>query len=82
MSALCPRLQAWEGKQQFNTARWRYNAVNFLKNIHKPHPIARPLGRGIGVWFVDLASDCDILQLFMQYVTILDRIITTLDYIT
>ena len=25
-----------------------YNAVNFLKNIHKWHPIASPLGRGMG----------------------------------
>ena len=25
----------------------RYNAVNFLTNFHKRHPIARPLGRGM-----------------------------------
>ena len=31
-----------------NTVRCRYNAVNFLTNIHKRHPIARPLGRGMG----------------------------------
>ena len=30
-----------------NTARCRYNAVNFLQNSHKRHPIARPLGRGM-----------------------------------
>ena len=30
------------------TVRCRYNAVNFLTNIHKRHPIARPLGRGMG----------------------------------
>ena len=30
------------------TVRCRYNAVNFLTNIHKRHPIAHPLGRGMG----------------------------------
>ena len=36
-----------------------YNAVNFLPNLHKIHPIARPLGRGMGcnLWFdTDLYS--------------------------
>ena len=28
--------------------RCRYNAVNFLQNIHERHPIARPAGRGMG----------------------------------
>ena len=27
---------------------YRYNAVNFLQNIHERHPIARPSGRGMG----------------------------------
>ena len=27
-----------------------YNVVNFLPNPHSRHPIARPLGRGIGVF--------------------------------
>ena len=31
-----------------NTVRCRYNVVTFLTNIHKRHPIARPLGRGMG----------------------------------
>ena len=31
-----------------NTARCRYNVVNFLQNPHKRHPIARPLGPGVG----------------------------------
>ena len=31
-----------------NTVRCRYNAVNCLTNIHERHPIARPLGRGMG----------------------------------
>ena len=35
----------------------RYNAVNFLTNIHERHPIASLLGRGIVTSFVDPASD-------------------------
>ena len=31
-----------------NTVRCRYNAVNFLPNPHKRHPIARPWGRDMG----------------------------------
>ena len=34
------------------TVRCRYNAVGFLTNIHKIHPIARPLGRGMGCLFL------------------------------
>ena len=30
------------------TVRCRYNAVSFLPNTHKIHPIARPSGRGMG----------------------------------
>ena len=30
------------------TVRCRYNAINFLPNSHTIHPIARPLGRGMG----------------------------------
>ena len=33
-----------------STVRCRYNAINFLTNIHKRHPIARP-------FFVDPVSD-------------------------
>ena len=32
-----------------NTVRCRYNAVNFLKNPHNRHPIARPWGEVWGV---------------------------------
>ena len=39
-----------------DTVRCRYNALNFLTNIHKKRPIARPLGRGMGC-FCDPASD-------------------------
>ena len=35
-----------------------YNAVNFLENFHERHPIARPLGRGMGclLWVHTLIS--------------------------
>ena len=65
-----------------NTVRCRYNAVNFLKNINKRHPIARPLGRGMGclLWIQHLIDILpQFLQLLMQYFTILHRIITALD---
>ena len=34
-----------------------YKVVNFLKNIHKRHPISHPLGQGMGCLFVGSASD-------------------------
>ena len=34
-----------------HTVRCHYNAVNFLKNIHKRRPITRPIGRGMGCLF-------------------------------
>ena len=64
-----------------DTSRCRYNAVNFIKIIHKRHSIARPLGRGKEclLWIQHLI---DVLprQLLLQYVIILDRVITALDY--
>ena len=33
------------------TGRCRYSTVNFLQNIHKRHPTARPSGRGMGCIF-------------------------------
>ena len=62
-----------------HTARCRYNAVNFLT---KRHPIAHQLWRGMGclLWvhhLIDMLPQ--FLQLFMQYLTILDRVITALD---
>ena len=46
------------------TVRCRYSAVGFLTNIHKIHPIARPLGRAMGclLWFQHLI---DILLQFL-----------------
>ena len=67
-----------------NTVRCRYNAVNFITNIHKRHPMARPLGRGMGcpLWIqhlIDIMSQ--FLQLLMLNLAILDRVITALDCI-
>ena len=69
-------------QQLWNTVRCRYNADNFITNIHKRHPMARPLGRGMGclLWIrhlIDIMSQ--FLQLLMQNLAILDRVITALD---
>ena len=62
-----------------------YNTVKFLQNIHKRHPIARPLGRGMGciLWVQTLI---DILPPFLQwcaqYYVILDRAATALNCIS
>ena len=61
------------------TVRRRYNAANFLTNIHKRHPIARPLGWGVGclLWIQHLI---DILPVIIYLVfTILDRVLAALD---
>ena len=45
-------------KQDIRHTVWcRYNALSFLKNIHKRHPIACPFGASYEVSFVDPASD-------------------------
>ena len=65
--------------------RCRYNAVNFLTDIHKRDPIARPLGRGMGclLWIKHLIDILpQFMQLFVQYRTILDRVITAQYYIS
>ena len=66
------------------TALYRYNAVNCLTNIYKIRPKARPLGRGMGclLWtqhLMDIRPQS--LQLYRQYLAILDRVITALDCI-
>ena len=46
-----------------------YNAVNFLQNPHKRHPIARPLGRGMGYILFIATLDlypAESLQWYMQ----------------
>ena len=66
------------------TVRSRYNVDNFLKNIHKIHSIARPLGRGMVclLWINHLTDILpESVQSFMQYLIILDRAITALDSI-
>ena len=58
--------------------------VDCIKNIQQRHPIARPLGRGMGclLWIQALI---DILPRFLQwcvqYLVILDRVLTALDCI-
>ena len=71
-------------RQKVYTVRCRYNAVNFLTNIHKRHPIARPLGRAMWrlLWIqhlIDILPQS--LWLFMWYLTIFDRVITARDCI-
>ena len=75
----------YEGPISLYTVRCRYNALNFLTNIHKKHPIARPLGRGMGciLWIQHLINILPrFLWLLIQYLTILDRVITVLDCIS
>ena len=51
---------------RLNTVRCHYNAVNFLRNPHNTHPIARPWGRDMGcllcfqylIHFLPLLSQC------------------------
>ena len=56
----------------------------FFTNINKRRPIARPLGRGMGCHLciqhlIDILPQ--FLQLFVQYLTILDCVIAVLDCI-
>ena len=52
-----------------DTMRRRYNMVNFLKDIHKRHPIARPLGRGKGclLWIQHLIDIIAIIYAISSY---------------
>ena len=72
---------SWMGHHY--TVRCCYDG-NFLANIHKKHLIARPLGRVKGC-LLRIQHLFDILpqflQLFMQYLTILDHVIMALDCI-
>ena len=64
--------------------RCHYNTVNFLTDVHRRHPMARLLVCGMGCLFW-VKSLIDILllflQLFMQYLTILDWVIMALNCI-
>ena len=95
-SALCWRRDSWSrirgelkakifksaGSTQDCTVRCHCNAVQFLQNIVKSHPIACPLGRGMGC-LLSVQSLIDILSLFLQWCVqcdvILDHVITALD---
>ena len=62
--------------------QYLYNAVNFLTNIHKRHPIAHPIWRGTGcnLWIQPLINIVpQVWQLSMQYLIILDHIIMAFD---
>ena len=62
----------------------RYNAVNFLENVHKRHPLARPLGKvwgvycGSSIWLIKkfCLSSCNF---FIWYLTTYDFVTTALD---
>ena len=66
------------------TVRCCYNPVNFLKQYSQRHPIACPLGQGMGclLWIqhrIDILAE--FLQSFIQYLTILNHVVTALDCI-
>ena len=81
-------LQKYQDENKLTTTvPWHYNAVNFLKNINKRHPIAHLIGRGMGclLWIQHLLDILpQFLQLLMQYLStcILDRVIMALDCIS
>ena len=57
--------------------RYVYNAVNFLQNSHNRHPKARPLGRVMGllwiqIWFM-FCCYCNAVCNMMVYCTALQR---------
>ena len=83
--ALCTGMCVLQDYNFWHTVRCRYHVINFLKNINKRHPTARPLGRGMGclLWIQHLIDiQPQVLKLWMQYVTILDRVIMALDCIS
>ena len=66
------------------TVRCCYNVVNFLPNSHKRHPIAHPLGPGMGyiLWVQTMIYTLpQSLQWCMQYHVILDCVVTAFDCI-
>ena len=67
-----------------HTVRCRYNVVDFPQHHLKWHPIAHPLGRGMGclLWvqaYIHILSQSS--EWCVQFHVILDRVITTLDCI-
>ena len=63
------------------TVRCRYNRVNFIKNIHERHPIAHPVGQGMEclLWIQPLLDILPQFRQCVQYLVLLDRVITALD---
>ena len=62
-----------------NTVRCRYYAVDFLQNLHKRNPVARPSGWAMGctLWIQILIHILlQTLQWCIQYHAIFDRVIT------
>ena len=75
-------LHVWRSKKV--AVQCPYNAVNFLPNQNKIHPITRPLGRGMGCILVVqtvIHTLPQSLQWCVQYHLILYHVITTLDCI-
>ena len=60
----------WTGRK---TLQCRYNTVNFIRNCHNRHPIARPQGRAMGcllwvqAWFIFWLRHCSIVCIIMLY---------------
>ena len=55
-----------------HTIRCRYNAVNCFTGIHKRHPKASPLGRGVGcLWLIFPLSPCNHICNILLYWTVL-----------
>ena len=68
----------WPNLDKDKYSGCRYNAINFLQNIHKRHPIARPIGPGMGclLWVQPLrlifcpSSHSDVCNI-MLYLTLI-----------
>ena len=73
-----------QGISKHSTVQWHYNAVNFLQNHRKRHPIAHPLGWDMGclLWIKTYIHILPLsLQWCVQYHVILDHVIMALDCI-
>ena len=75
--------QWWKDIENANTVWCHYNAVNFLQNPHKRHPIACPLGWGMRCLLCVQTLICILpqsLQWCMQYHVKLGHVIVHLTY--
>ena len=75
-------LKRWHEQSLWHVLRFINSAVplqlvNFLTNIHKRHPLAHPLGWGMGclcessIWLAFCLSSCNYLHYILQYRTTL-----------